>query len=179
MNEEERQVHVRISKETYMKLKVRCAYQEISIQDYIVNLIEASLGQHRDDKISVLLVEDEAILRDSLKDSLKDTHNVAAVGSAEEALELLKQLDFDVVVTDVRLPGKDGLQLVKEIRETKPYIKPVIITAYPSVELAVGAMKQGAVDYLVKPVTADDLEKIFSELSGKASNNKRNASSVT
>ena len=164
MNDEERQLHVRISKETFMKLKVRCAYQDISIQDYIVKLIEDSFGQNRESSVSVLLVEDEAILRESLMDSLKDVHRITAVGSAEEAFEIIKSNDFDVVVTDVRLPGKNGIQLIKDIREIKPNIKAIIITAFPSVDLAVEAMKQGAVDYLVKPVNAEDLEKLLSSL---------------
>jgi len=164
VNDEERQLHVRISKETLLKLKVRCAYQDISIQDYIIKLIEDSLGQNRETGVSVLLVEDEVILRESLMDSLKDSHRITAVGSAEEAFEIIKSNDFDVVVTDVRLPGKDGIQLIKYIREIKPYIKPIIITAFPSVDLAVDAMKQGAIDYLVKPVSAEDLEKLLSSL---------------
>jgi len=164
VNDEERQLHVRISKETFMKLKVRCAYQDISIQDYIIKLIEDSFGQNRESSVSVLLVEDEAILRESLMDSLKDVHRITAVGSAEEAFEIIKSNDFDVVVTDVRLPGKNGIQLIKDIRDIKPNIKAIIITAFPSVDLAVEAMKQGAVDYLVKPVNAEDLEKLLSSL---------------
>jgi DNA-binding NtrC family response regulator len=164
VNDEERQLHVRISKETFMKLKVRCAYQDISIQDYIAKLIEDSFKQNRESSVSVLLVEDEAILRESLMDSLKDSHRITAVGSAEEAFDIIKNNDFDVVVTDVRLPGKNGIQLIKDIRDIKPNIKAIIITAFPSVDLAVEAMKQGAVDYLVKPVSVEDLEKLLSTL---------------
>jgi DNA-binding NtrC family response regulator len=164
MSEREKQLHVRIPKDIYTKLKIKCAYQEISIQDYIVDLIRRSMETQPGDNISVLIVEDEEIVRDSLKDSLKDSHDVIAVGSAEEALDLVKQRDFDVIVTDVRLPGMNGVQLVKEIKGTKPYIVMVIITAYPSVELAVDAIKQGAVDYLVKPVKIDDLERMFEKV---------------
>jgi DNA-binding NtrC family response regulator len=167
VNDEERQLHVRISKETFMKLKVRCAYQDISIQDYIVKLIEDSFGQNRESNVSVLLVEDEAILRESLMDSLKDFHRITAVSSAEEAFDIIKSNDFDVVVTDVRLPGENGIQLIKDIRDIKPNIKAIIITAFPSVDLAVEAMKQGAIDYLVKPVSAEDLEKLLSSLALK------------
>ena len=161
MTEEEKQLHVRIPKETYMKLKVKCAYQEVSIQDFIIGLIHDSMEIGHGDGVSVLIVEDETIVRDSLRDSLKDSHEVAAVGSAEEALELLRRQDFDVLVADVRLPGMSGVQLVKEVKEAKPYIMPVVVTAFPSVELAVDAMKQGAVDYLVKPVSVSDLERLF------------------
>ncbi len=167
MNDMERQLHVRVSKEIFMKLKVRCAYQDVSIQDYIIKLIEDSFGQNRESGVSVLLVEDEDILRESLMDSLKDSHRITAVGSAEEAFKIIQSNDFDVVVTDVRLPGKNGIQLIKDIREIKPNIKAIIITAFPSVDLAVEAMKQGAIDYLVKPVNAEDLKKILSSLSSK------------
>ena len=62
---------------------------------------------------------------------------------------------------DVRLPGKNGLKVLREVKEVKPHIKSIVITAYPSVELAVEAMKVGAVDYLIKPVVPDDLERLI------------------
>jgi len=164
MSEQERQLHVRIPKDIYTKLKIKCAYLEISIQDYIVSLIRGSMDAQPGENISVLIVEDEEIVRDSLKDSLKDSHEVVAVGSAEEALDMVRQRDFDVIVADIRLPGMNGVQLVKEVKATKPYIVMVIITAYPSVELAVDAIKQGAADYLVKPVKIDDLERLFEKV---------------
>jgi len=160
MTDEDKQLHVRIPRELYMKLKVKCAYEGTSIQDYLLGLIIDGIGANGGHGPSLLIVDDESIVREALRDSLKDSHEVVEVGTAEDALSLLSKRDFDMVVTDVRLPGKSGVELVKEIRETKPYITSVVITAYPSVELAVEAMKQGAVDYLVKPVSADDLKKI-------------------
>ncbi len=164
MSDEEKQLHVRIPKDIYTKLKIKCAYEEISIQDYLQRLIENAMNGNQGEGLSLLIVDDEAIVRESLVDSMRDGHEVAAAESAEEALELLAERDFDVVITDVRLPGMNGVELVSEIKMRKPYVKSIVITAYPSVELAVEAMKQGAIDYLVKPVSSDDLARVLERL---------------
>jgi DNA-binding NtrC family response regulator len=163
MNEERKQIHIRMDEELYRKLKVRCVYEDTSIQDYILKLIAQSVGQRSAEGGSVLIVEDEAILRESLKDWLKDIYQVATAETGEEALELIKKGDFDILIVDLRLPGKSGLQVLREAKEIKPHSKCIVITAYPSVELAVEAMKLGAVDYLIKPVTPEQLEKLIWE----------------
>jgi len=160
---EGKQLHVRLPKELFTKLKVKCAYEGTSIQDYVVALIAESMGENPVGKGSILIIDDETILRESLRDSLKDTHNVTTAETGQEALGLIRKQDFDILIVDVRLPDKTGLQVLKEVKETKPYIRSIVITAYPSVELAVEAMKQGAVDYLIKPVRVDDLQKIIWE----------------
>ena len=119
---------------------------------------------------TVLIVDDEAIVRESLKDWLKDTYQVTTAETGEEALELMEKQDFDILIVDVRLPGKSGIQVLREVKEVKPHIKSIVITAYPSVELAVEAMKLGAVDYLIKPVAPDDLEKLIRETLIKCKN---------
>ena len=161
MIDEGKQLHVRVSKDLYTKLKVRCVYEGISIQEYLIRLLRESMGQTSVEGGSLLIVEDEAILRESLCDLLKDAHTVAMAGTADEALDLIRKQDFDILITDVRLPGKNGVELIKEVKEMKPYIKSIVITAYPSVELAVETMKQGAVDYLTKPVQVEDLERLI------------------
>jgi len=112
---------------------------------------------------SVLIVDDEAIVRESLKDWLKDTYQVTTAETGEEALKLMEKQDFDILIVDVRLPGKSGIQVLKEVKEIKPHIKSIVITAYPSAELAVETMKLGAIDYLIKPVAPDDLERLIRE----------------
>jgi DNA-binding NtrC family response regulator len=115
-------------------------------------------------KGSVLIVDDEPIVRESIRDWLKDAgYQVATAESGEEALEMIEKQDFSVVVLDVRLPGKTGVRVLKEIKGLKPQIKSIIITAYPSAELAAEAIKLGAVDYLIKPVVPDDLERLIRE----------------
>jgi DNA-binding NtrC family response regulator len=163
MDEERRQIHIRIAEDLYRKLKVRCVYEDTTIQDYVLELIARSVGQHSAQEGAVLIVEDEAIVRESLKDWLEDVYQVATAETGEEALELIREHDFDIVILDLRLPRKSGLQVLREAKEMKPHIKCIVITAYPSVELAVEAMKLGAVDYLVKPVAPEQLETLVSE----------------
>ena len=116
------------------------------------------------EKGSVLIVDDEPIVRESIRDWLKDAgYQVATAESGEEALEMLEKQDFSVTVLDLRLPGKTGIAVLKEVKTQRPWIKSIIITAYPSAETAVETMKLGAVDYLIKPVAPDDLERLIRE----------------
>jgi len=116
---------------------------------------------------SVLIVEDEAIMRESLRDWLKDRgYEVETAQEGEEALQEIGKRGFGVVVLDLRLPGKNGLELLKEATAQNPKLKGIIITAYPSMETAVEAMKIGAVNYLVKPFAPDALEKSIQEVLG-------------
>jgi DNA-binding response OmpR family regulator len=115
----------------------------------------------------ILIVEDEAIMRESLRDWLKDGgYEVETAEEGEEALEKIGGKEFGVAILDLRLPGKDGLEVLKEATAHDPKIKGIIITAYPSIETAVTAMKMGAVDYIVKPFTPDALEKAIQEVLG-------------
>jgi DNA-binding NtrC family response regulator len=174
-NVEQRQIHIRIPEELYRKLKVRCVYEDTSIQDHVLKIIAQSMRQQTSGEGSVLIVEDEAVVRESLRDWLKDIYQVVTAETGEEGLLLVEKQDFDVLIVDVRLPGKTGLQVLSEVRETKPYIKCIIITAYPSVELAVEAMKLGAVDYLIKPVAPERLERLMRDTltKTKTANNKK------
>jgi DNA-binding NtrC family response regulator len=158
-----KQLHVRVPEGVYKKLKVKCVSEDTSIQEYLAKLIAQSLGEYPAEEKIVLIVDDETILRESLRDYLKETYQVSTAGTGEEALQLIEKQDFDILVIDVRLPGKTGLQVLREVRKSKPYIKSVIITAYPSAESAVEAMKLGAVDYLIKPIAPDDLERLIRE----------------
>ncbi len=115
-------------------------------------------------KNSVLIVDDEAIVRESIRDWLKDAgYGVATAESGEEALELIEKQDFSVMVLDIRMPGKTGITVLKEVKAQRPWIKSIIITAYPSSETVGEAKKLGAIDYLIKPVAPDDLEKLIRE----------------
>lgn len=171
-NTRKKQLHIMLPLEFYRKLKVKCTYSDESIQDYVTRLIAESLGENSLEGGSLLIVEDEAVLRESLKDWLGSAHQVQVAATGEEASELISKADFDIVITDVRLPGKSGLDLVREIKAIKPYVKSVVITAYPSVELAVEAMKEGAIDYLAKPVEPEKLEEIVQRVLAKRKTNK-------
>jgi len=116
----------------------------------------------------ILIVEDEAILRESLRDWLTDSgYQVETAADGEEGLKMIGEQDFELVLLDMRLPGKDGLQVLKEAKAQKPQLKGIIITAYPSLETAVQAMKIGAAEYLPKPIDLDDLDRLIKETSGE------------
>jgi len=109
----------------------------------------------------ILVVEDEAIMRESLRDWLTDGgYQVETAEEGEEALKTMAEQDFGVVILDLRLPGKDGIEVLREAREKSPQLKGIIITAYPSVQTAVQAMKEGAIEYLPKPFDLNELEKL-------------------
>ena len=115
----------------------------------------------------VLIVEDEAIMRESLRDWLKDEgYQVETVEQGEEALKAITEREFGIVLLDMRLPGKDGLEVLREVKTQSPQLKGIIITAYPSVETAVEAMKIGAVDYLTKPLDLNNLEELIRDILG-------------
>jgi DNA-binding NtrC family response regulator len=112
----------------------------------------------------ILVVDDEPIVRESISDWLKDAgYQVVTAETGEEALEKIEKQDFGVIILDVRLPGKTGIAVLREVKVLKPEIKSIIITAYPSGELAREAMELGAVDYLIKPISADSLERLIQE----------------
>jgi len=115
----------------------------------------------------ILIVDDEAIMRESLRDWLTDSgYQVETAKDGEEALKTIAEQDFDVAILDLRLPGKDGVEVLREARAKRPQLKGIIITAYPSVQTAVEAMKEGAIDYLPKPFDLNELEKVIRETLG-------------
>jgi DNA-binding response OmpR family regulator len=115
----------------------------------------------------ILIVEDEAITREALRDWLTDGgYAVETAEAGEKALQAIAERDFGIVILDLKLPGKDGIEVLREAKETRPRLKGVIITAYPSVETAVEATKEGALDYLPKPFDLNQLEKIIRDTLG-------------
>ena len=110
-------------------------------------------------KESILVVEDEDIMRESLVDWFSsEDHKIDAASDGDKGLKDFNLDDYDVMIVDLKLPGRDGLSLLSEVRVKNPKTKVIIITAYPSVDTAVEAMRRGAVDYLAKPFELDRLE---------------------
>jgi DNA-binding NtrC family response regulator len=106
----------------------------------------------------VLVVDDEKNMRRSLETVLKDEGYAAQMAeSAEDALDLIAREDFFMVITDVRLGGMNGYELLKKIQEQKPELPVLMLTAYATPRLAVEAIKAGAVDYLAKPFAPEEL----------------------
>lgn len=115
----------------------------------------------------ILIVEDEAIMRESLQDWLTDGgYQVESATQGDEALKAIEEQDYGLLILDLRLPGADGLEVLRKARAKQPQLNGIIITAYPSVQTAVEAMKEGVIDYLPKPFDLNDLEKLVSQTLG-------------
>ena len=108
--------------------------------------------------ICILLVDDSEFFRDPLQRTLEAAgFEVVAVPSAEDALAALDGSSVDLLLTDYRLPGIDGLQLITRVKATHPTVAIIAMTAYGTTESAVEARRRGANDYLVKPIEVPDL----------------------
>ncbi|MBI3013952.1 MAG: sigma-54-dependent Fis family transcriptional regulator [Candidatus Tectomicrobia bacterium] len=106
----------------------------------------------------ILIVDDEKLIRWSLSQALeKEGYHVLTAEDGEQGLALVKEEDPDLVILDVKLPGLDGLQVLEKIREFNPGVVVIMLTAFDALEIAVGAMKLGAYDYIHKPY---ELEKV-------------------
>ncbi len=116
-----------------------------------------------DERTSILVVDDEEIVRRAHQRTLTGAHcDVTLVLNGEEALHAMERREFDVVLLDLRMPGMDGMSVLKTIKEKWPESEVVIITGYPSVETAKEAIRIGAYDYLAKPVGPDDVINVTS-----------------
>jgi len=118
----------------------------------------------------ILIVEDEGTLRESLKRVLsREGYVVDAVDSSESALAVIGQKAFDLVVTDIILPGISGMELLKKCRQKNSTLIVIIITAYATIESAVEAIRAGAFEYLVKPIIHEELKAAIEKaLAGRA-----------
>ncbi len=115
----------------------------------------------------ILIVEDEAIMRESLRDWLTDIgYQVKTAEEGQEALKTVAKQDFGVAILDLKLPGKNGIEVLREAKAKRPRLKGIIITAYPSVGTAIEAMKEGVIDYLPKPFDLNALEKLIRDTLG-------------
>ena len=104
-------------------------------------------------KRSILIVDDDAWIRGSLTDALSRSGNeVRTAENAEAALAVLAESHIDMVLTDVRMPGMDGLELLRLLRERMPDLAVVLMTAYDDLPTVSTAMREGAADFLVKPL---------------------------
>ncbi len=107
---------------------------------------------------SILLVDDEATIRDSLSTILrKEGYMVHCAGHAREALDRLEHLNYDLVITDIRMPGMNGLELAEQIAGREPPPKILVITGFGSLDTAVQAQHRGVSDYLIKPINIKSL----------------------
>jgi len=128
-------------------------------------------------KAKILLIDDDASLRRVLEyNLLEEGYEVQAAASGEEGLRLFKQFQPDLVITDMKMSGMDGLKVLNAIKESSAETLVIIITAFGTVDVAVEAMRAGAYDYITKPLNRDALKmtaKKALRFSGLAEENKR------
>jgi DNA-binding NtrC family response regulator len=110
------------------------------------------------EKSRVLVVDDEEALRYLLSTELAaEGYEVETAGDGDEAIEAIKQKDYDVVLLDIKMPRVDGFEVLKFIKQNKPEIKVIMLTAYADVKNAIEALKLGASDFVSKPYDLQDI----------------------
>jgi len=115
-------------------------------------------------KINVLLVDDEKNFVEFLAERLQlRDFNVLTAFSGDEAINLVKENDFDVIVLDVQMPGKNGVETLKEIKKIEQLSQVIMLTGHATVKTAIQGMKNGAYDYLMKPTDTDELIEMINK----------------
>ena len=113
----------------------------------------------------ILIVDDELIMRESLAGWLeRDGHAVQTAPSGEDALEMLKETRFDIMLVDIKMEGISGLDVLRHMKENDPDVAVVMITAYGSIPTAIEAMKNGAYDYMLKPFDPNELGVLIEKI---------------
>jgi DNA-binding NtrC family response regulator len=109
----------------------------------------------------ILIVEDDSVSREVLKAFVTSIgHEGLEAETGGQGLAMVKQGDMDLVLLDIKMPGMDGIQVLKEIKKTSPRLPVIMVTAMDRAESAIEAMRFGAYDYLTKPATRGALEKV-------------------
>jgi DNA-binding NtrC family response regulator len=112
-------------------------------------------------KRAILIAEDEEKMRRILEVNLQEQFHVILAKNGEEALRLFKENEISLLLTDMRMPEKDGLSLLHDVKRLRPEVPVILITAYGTIESAVSAMKEGATDYLLKPIKMEEVELVI------------------
>lgn len=109
---------------------------------------------------SILVVDDELLIRDLLYDFFKDHGwDISIAENGEKAMEVMRAKNVDLVLSDVKMPQMDGLDLSRKLRESYPKVPVVLMTGYPSVDSVIDALRNKVVDYIVKPFNINQLYK--------------------
>ena len=120
--------------------------------------------------ISILVVDDEQGMRDFLKIMLKKSgYQVHTANNGDMALSLIRERPFDLVISDIRMPGTSGLDLLGGIKEIAPDLPVIMITAFASPDDAVIAMKNGAFDYISKPFNIEEIKSVVESATSRKS----------
>jgi DNA-binding NtrC family response regulator len=122
---------------------------------------------------SILVVDDDQNIRRVLKDLLrKEGFNVLTASDVDKALPLIDQQDLDLIMTDLKMPGKSGMDLLTLCHEKRPAVPVIMITAFGNVEAAVAAMKKGAYDFITKPFDENELLNVIEKAISESEMNK-------
>ena len=114
---------------------------------------------------NILISDDESSQRSILRGYLEQSgYNVSEADSGSEAITIIEENLIDIVLSDYKMPDMNGIELLKKIKILNPEISVVIITAFGTIENAVKAMKEGAYDYLTKPIDLDELEIVIKKI---------------
>lgn len=112
-----------------------------------------------------MIVDDEPLVRHSLSELLTlSGYTVSVAGDGKEALALLKDYIADIIITDMKMPGMDGMQLLKAVKKSFPNTQVILVTGYGSIDSAVAAMREGAYDYITKPISDAEIKIILERL---------------
>jgi DNA-binding NtrC family response regulator len=111
----------------------------------------------------ILIAEDESKMRRVLELNLRGQYDLDFASNGQEALALVQAKPIDLVLTDMKMPVKDGISLLHDVKRIKPALPVVLVTAYGSIETAVKAMKEGAYDYILKPLKMDEIEVVIAK----------------
>jgi DNA-binding NtrC family response regulator len=126
-------------------------------------------------KISILIVDDEESVRDSLYNwFIEDGYRVECAENANKALSILESDNFDIILADIKMPGMDGLEMLRRIKLLKTETIVIVMTAFATVDTAVQALKDGAFDYITKPFDPDDLSHLIRNASKQISLTEEN-----
>lgn len=120
------------------------------------------MGKRDMEDFRVLIVDDELDFLETIVKRLKRRKiDATGVSSGKDALRILQEQHFDVVILDIRMPGMDGLETLKELKRTMPLMEVILLTGHASVESGMQGMQLGAFDYVMKPAEIGDLiEKV-------------------
>lgn len=129
---------------------------------------------------SILIVDDESNIRLTLSQALETLGvEIDSAANGEEAIEKLKKKEFIIVLLDLRMPGMSGMEVLAKLRETRPDIRVIIMTAYGTVESAVEAMKLGASDFIEKPFVPNEIRALVSRVLDREKLDEQKASDYT
>ena len=113
----------------------------------------------------IMIVDDDQTMKSSLIEWFEsEDHHVYGASSGEEAIEKIADGSFNIIITDLKMPGIDGLELLRYVKREHHNTEVIIMTAYGTVETAVNAMKEGAYDYVVKPFSPEEIDMVVKKI---------------